>query len=154
MPAGRSRENMNTNIMGSMHWFVENKRKRDEEKSLPAINSDMKKLELKEIYVSELEPQKDFRNVLKANTHGNAKHVQKTTPFGDTELPVSHGTIKKFFPEKDFGFIDDTTNGRVFFHFSSFTQRVDKSELTKDRKVTYSLQKSEKGWKAVNLRLE
>ena len=65
------------------------------------------------------------------------------------------GTIKKIVDGKDFGFIspDDQKPGDkdVFFHKESLVD-VTLSELSKGTKVSFDLEESDKGPKAVRVR--
>lgn len=62
------------------------------------------------------------------------------------------GKIKKLIRERGFGFISDTDGREVFFHQSSL---IDASfnALREDQEVTFEVEKSPKGPRAVNVRI-
>lgn len=68
---------------------------------------------------------------------------------------MSTGTIKKLVADKDFGFIapDDQKPGDkdVFFHKESLVE-VTLSELKEGDKVSFDVESSDKGPKAVNVK--
>lgn len=62
------------------------------------------------------------------------------------------GKIKKLIRDRGFGFISDTDGREVFFHQSGLVDA--KFDLLKeDQEVEFEVEKSEKGPRAVNVRL-
>jgi CspA family cold shock protein len=65
---------------------------------------------------------------------------------------MHNGTIKKLVRERGFGFISDTDGREVFFHQSSvIDSKFD--VLNEDQKVEFDVEKSEKGPRAINVRV-
>ena len=62
------------------------------------------------------------------------------------------GKIKKLVRDRGFGFISDTDGSEVFFHQSSLVEAKFDS-LNEDQKVEFDVEKSDKGPRAVNVRL-
>ena len=62
------------------------------------------------------------------------------------------GKIKKLVSERGFGFISDTDGKEVFFHQTSLVD-VKFSDLTEGKDVEFDVEKSEKGPRAINVRL-
>jgi CspA family cold shock protein len=62
------------------------------------------------------------------------------------------GKIKKLVRERGFGFISDTDGREVFFHQSSLVE-VDFNALSEDQQVEFEVEKSEKGPRAINIRV-
>lgn len=62
------------------------------------------------------------------------------------------GKIKKLVRERGFGFISDTDGSEVFFHQSSLVE-VQFSSLQEDQQVTFEIEKSPKGPRAINVSL-
>lgn len=62
------------------------------------------------------------------------------------------GKIKKLVRDRGFGFISDSDGREVFFHQSSLVdQKFD--SLNEEAEVEFEVEKSEKGPRAVNVRL-
>ena len=61
------------------------------------------------------------------------------------------GKIKKIVRDRGFGFISDTDGREVFFHQSSIMEGKF-MDLTENQDVTFEVEKSEKGPRAVNVR--
>ncbi len=61
------------------------------------------------------------------------------------------GKIKKLIRDRGFGFINDTDGSEVFFHQSGLVD-VTLDVLTEDQKVTFDIEQSPKGLRAVNIR--
>jgi CspA family cold shock protein len=64
------------------------------------------------------------------------------------DAAVLTGKVKFFYDTKGFGFIkDDKSPNEYFFHFTGMLDKV-----TKDDKVSFELEKGERGLKAVNIK--
>lgn len=62
------------------------------------------------------------------------------------------GKIKRLVRDRGFGFISDTDGREVFFHRSSVVE-TQFDALNTDQTVEFEVEKSEKGPRAVNVRL-
>lgn len=62
------------------------------------------------------------------------------------------GKIKKIVRERGFGFISDTDGREVFFHQSSVVDTTFDS-LKEEQAVEFEVEKSDKGPRAVNVRV-
>ena len=62
------------------------------------------------------------------------------------------GKIKKIVRERGFGFISDTDGREVFFHQSSLID-VQFDSLTEEQAVTFEVEKSPKGPRAINVHI-
>ena len=62
------------------------------------------------------------------------------------------GKIKKIVPDRGFGFIDDTDGREVFFH-QSVLEGVEISALRSGQEVEFEIEKTNKGPRAINMRL-
>ena len=62
------------------------------------------------------------------------------------------GEIKKLIRDRGFGFISDTDGREVFFHQTSLVD-AKFDTLTEGQKVEFDIEKSEKGPRAVNIRI-
>jgi CspA family cold shock protein len=62
------------------------------------------------------------------------------------------GKIKKLIRERGFGFINDTDGREVFFHKSSVLDAQFDS-LFEDQQVEFEVEKTDKGPRAINVRL-
>lgn len=62
------------------------------------------------------------------------------------------GKIKKLVRDRGFGFIDDTDGREVFFHKNSLID-IKFETLNEDQVVEFEVEKSEKGPRAVNVRI-
>ena len=62
------------------------------------------------------------------------------------------GKIKKVVRERGFGFISDSDGREVFFHQSSLID-VKFDTLTEEQTVEFEVEKSDKGPRAVNVRV-
>ncbi|MFA5038666.1 MAG: cold shock domain-containing protein [Candidatus Omnitrophota bacterium] len=62
------------------------------------------------------------------------------------------GKIKKLAGERGFGFISDTDGREVFFHQSSLMDGRF-SDLKEGNKVEFDVEKSDKGPRAINVRV-
>jgi len=62
------------------------------------------------------------------------------------------GKIKKLVRDRGFGFISDSDGSEVFFHQSALVEAKFDS-LNEDQKVEFDVEKSDKGPRAVNVRL-
>jgi CspA family cold shock protein len=61
----------------------------------------------------------------------------------------SEGTIKFFKRDKGFGFIIDDNSGKdIFFHVSGLSNANDKSKITSDDRVEFSLKEGKRGTEA------
>jgi len=60
------------------------------------------------------------------------------------------GKIKKLIKDRGFGFISDTDGREVFFHQSSLVD-AQFDALTEEQTVTFEIEKSPKGPRAVNV---
>ena len=65
---------------------------------------------------------------------------------------MNTGKIKKLVRDKGFGFIHDTDGREIFFHQNSLAE-VRFDALNEEQVVTYDVEKSDKGPRAINLRL-
>jgi len=63
------------------------------------------------------------------------------------------GKIKKLVRDRGFGFITDTDGTEVFFHQSSVME-VKFDTLNEEQTVEFEVEKSEKGPRAVNVRIQ
>lgn len=60
------------------------------------------------------------------------------------------GKIKKLISDRGFGFISDSDGREVFFHQASLVgSKI--ADLSRDQKVEFDIEKSEKGPRAVNV---
>ncbi len=64
---------------------------------------------------------------------------------------MNTGKIKKLVRDRGFGFISDTDGRELFFHRNAVTE-VKFEELTEEQSVTYDVEKSDKGPRAINVR--
>ncbi len=62
------------------------------------------------------------------------------------------GKIKKLVRERGFGFISDTDGREVFFHQSSLID-VKFTDLNEDKEVTFEVENSAKGPRAIDVRI-
>ncbi|MDD5496201.1 MAG: cold shock domain-containing protein [Candidatus Omnitrophica bacterium] len=62
------------------------------------------------------------------------------------------GTIKKLVRDRGFGFISDTDGREVFFHQSALVETTFNA-LNEDQKVEFEVEKSDKGPRAIGIRL-
>lgn len=62
------------------------------------------------------------------------------------------GEIKKLIRDRGFGFISDTDGREVFFHQTGLVE-AKFDTLTEGQKVEFDIEKSEKGPRAVNVRI-
>jgi CspA family cold shock protein len=62
------------------------------------------------------------------------------------------GKIKKLVRERGFGFISDTDGREVFFHQSSLVGATFET-LNEEQQVTFEIEQSPKGPRAVNIHL-
>lgn len=62
------------------------------------------------------------------------------------------GKIKKLVRDRGFGFISDTDGKEVFFHQSSLLD-VKFESLQEDQEVTFEVEKSPKGPRAINVNI-
>ncbi|MEK6727759.1 MAG: cold shock domain-containing protein [Candidatus Omnitrophota bacterium] len=62
------------------------------------------------------------------------------------------GKIKKLISERGFGFISDSDGRELFFHQSGLVD-VKLSDLTESQDVEFEVENSEKGPRAVNVRV-
>ncbi len=65
---------------------------------------------------------------------------------------MNTGKIKKLVRDRGFGFISDTDGREVFFHQNALVE-VKFDALNEEQSVTYDVEKSDKGLRAVNVRL-
>jgi len=65
---------------------------------------------------------------------------------------MNTGKIKKLVRDRGFGFISDTDGREVFFHQNSLVE-VKFDALNEEQSVTYDVEKSDKGLRAVNVRV-
>ncbi|HNW39976.1 MAG TPA: cold shock domain-containing protein [Candidatus Omnitrophota bacterium] len=63
---------------------------------------------------------------------------------------MNTGKINKLVRERGFGFISDTDGREVFFHQNSLVD-VKFQDLNEEQKVTYDVEKSDKGPRAINV---
>lgn len=62
------------------------------------------------------------------------------------------GKIKKLMRDRGFGFISDTDGRELFFHQSGLVETVF-SALSEDQQVEFEVEKSDKGPRAVGVRV-
>lgn len=62
------------------------------------------------------------------------------------------GKIKKLIRDRGFGFISDTDGREVFFHQSGLVD-AQFAALKEDQEVEFEVEKSEKGPRAINVRV-
>ncbi|PIQ86910.1 MAG: cold-shock protein [Candidatus Omnitrophica bacterium CG11_big_fil_rev_8_21_14_0_20_43_6] len=65
---------------------------------------------------------------------------------------MNTGKIKKLVRERGFGFISDTDGRELFFHQNALVE-VKFDALNEEQAVTYEVEKSDKGPRAINVRL-
>ncbi|MDD4981134.1 MAG: cold shock domain-containing protein [Candidatus Omnitrophica bacterium] len=65
---------------------------------------------------------------------------------------MNTGKIKKLVRDRGFGFISDTDGREVFFHQNALVD-VKFEALNEDQAVSYDVEKSDKGLRAVNVHL-
>ena len=65
---------------------------------------------------------------------------------------MNTGKIKKLVRDRGFGFISDTDGREVFFHQNSLVE-VKFDALNEEQVVTYDSEKSDKGPRAINVRV-
>ena len=65
---------------------------------------------------------------------------------------MNTGKIKKLVRERGFGFISDTDGRELFFHQSGLIEAKFEA-LNEDQAVTYDIEKSDKGPRAINVRV-
>lgn len=62
------------------------------------------------------------------------------------------GKIKKLVRDRGFGFISDTDGREVFFHQSGLVETTF-AGLNEDQEVEFEVEKSDKGPRAINIKL-
>jgi len=62
------------------------------------------------------------------------------------------GKIKKLVRDRGFGFIDDIDGREIFFHQSSLVD-VNFAGLSEDQQVEFEVEKSDKGPRAIGVRV-
>ncbi len=62
------------------------------------------------------------------------------------------GKIKKLVKDRGFGFISDTDGRELFFHHSGVVG-VQMDALNEDQEVSFDVQNSEKGPRAINIKV-
>ena len=65
---------------------------------------------------------------------------------------MNTGKIKKLVRDRGFGFISDTDGREVFFHRNGLVE-AKFEDLTEEQSVSYDIEKSDKGPRAVNVRI-
>ena len=65
---------------------------------------------------------------------------------------MHNGKIKKLIRERGFGFISDTDGREIFFHRSSIID-TQFDALNEEQEVEFDVEKSEKGPRAINVRI-
>ena len=65
---------------------------------------------------------------------------------------MNTGKIKKLVRDRGFGFISDTDGRELFFHQNSLVE-VKFDALNEEQSVSYDVEKSEKGLRAVNVHI-
>jgi len=65
---------------------------------------------------------------------------------------MNTGKIKKLIREKGFGFISDTDGRELFFHQNALVDAKFEA-LNEEQAVSYDVEKSDKGPRAINVRL-
>lgn len=65
---------------------------------------------------------------------------------------MNTGKIKKLVRDRGFGFISDTDGRELFFHQNSLVE-VNFAALNEEQTVSYEVEKSDKGPRAINVRL-
>ncbi len=65
---------------------------------------------------------------------------------------MNTGKIKKLVRDRGFGFISDTDGRELFFHQNSLVE-VKFAALNEEQSVSYEVEKSDKGPRAINVRL-
>ena len=65
---------------------------------------------------------------------------------------MHNGKIKKLVRERGFGFISDTDGSEVFFHQSGLVD-VRFDDLKEEQEVTFEVEKSPKGPRAINVKV-
>ena len=63
---------------------------------------------------------------------------------------MNTGKIKKLVRERGFGFISDTDGRELFFHQNSLVE-VKFDSLNEEQSVSYDVEKSDKGPRAINV---
>ena len=63
------------------------------------------------------------------------------------------GKIKKLVRDRGFGFISDTDGRDVFFHQSSLAVDLKFDSLNEEQEVSFEVENSEKGPRAVNVQV-
>jgi len=81
----------------------------------------------------------------------SASAQPRKMPFWGREEKMNTGKIKKIVRERGFGFIDDTDGREVFFHQNALSE-VKFEDLSEGQTVSYDVEKSDKGPRALNLR--
>jgi CspA family cold shock protein len=62
------------------------------------------------------------------------------------------GTVKKLVRDRGFGFISDTDGREIFFHQSGLVD-VKFEALAEEQKLTFDIEQSPKGPRAINIRI-
>ena len=65
---------------------------------------------------------------------------------------MNTGKIKKLIREKGFGFISDTDGRELFFHQNALVE-AKFDALNEEQTVSYDVEKSDKGPRAINVRV-
>ena len=65
---------------------------------------------------------------------------------------MNTGKIKKLVRERGFGFISDTDGRELFFHQNSLVE-IKFDALNEEQSVSYDVEKSDKGPRAINVRV-
>jgi CspA family cold shock protein len=67
-------------------------------------------------------------------------------------VKMNTGKIKKLVRDRGFGFISDTDGRELFFHQNSLVE-VKFDALKEEQSVSYDVEKSDKGPRAINVRV-
>jgi len=67
-------------------------------------------------------------------------------------VTMHKGKIKKLVRDRGFGFISDTDGRELFFHQTGLVE-TDFSALSEDQEVEFEVEKSDKGPRAVSVRV-
>ena len=72
--------------------------------------------------------------------------------FGEQEVNVATGTIKKVVADRGFGFISAEDAKEYFFHRSALDSSLDFDRMTGGERVEFEIEQSPKGPRAARVR--
>jgi cold shock protein len=78
--------------------------------------------------------------------------VRLQQSFGEQEVNVATGTVKKLVADRGFGFITAEDAKEYFFHRSALDSSLDFDRMTGGERVEFDIEQSPKGPRAARVR--